>query len=215
MIYVSLDDKYDINFLKLLNNIDFAEIRMDRMTLSGEDIRTIFSQPKRLIATCRPGYLTKSIRMDYLIKAIEAGASYVDIEIESDSRYRKDIIEKARSKGCVVIISYHNRHETPSIDSLNSIVTTCFKEGAQIAKVACMVNSPADCARLIGLLGNAGYHGRLVVIGMGAKGKITRVLAPLLGSPFTYASYEEGKETAPGQIEGKRLEEMIRLVGNG
>ena len=215
MICVSLDDKYELNLLKLLNNIDFAEIRMDRMALSGEDIRTIFSQPKRLIATCRPGYLTKSIRMNYLIKAIDAGASYVDIEVESDSRYRKDIIEKARSKGCVVIISYHNRHETPSIDSLNSIVTLCFKEGAQIAKVACMVNSPADCARLIGLLGNTGYQGRLVVIGMGGKGRVTRILAPLLGSPFTYASYEAGKETASGQIEGKRLEEMIRLVGNG
>jgi 3-dehydroquinate dehydratase-1 len=50
---------------------------------------------------------------------------------------------------------------------------------------------------------------------MGEKGRVTRILAPLLGSPFTYASYEAGKETAPGQIEDKRLEEMIRLLSDG
>lgn len=215
MICVSLDERYGRMFLRSIKGLEFAEIRMDRMEMALSEVKEIFSQPIRLIATCRPGYLDDLKRKDYLIAAIEAGASYVDIEIESDSRYRKDIIEKARSKGCVVIISYHNHHETPSTDSLNSIVTLCFKEGAQIAKVACMVNSPADRTRLLGLLGNTGYYGRLVVIGMGVKGKITRVLAPLLGSPFTYASYESGKETAPGQIEYERLKMMIRLFPNG
>lgn len=215
MICVSLDERCGSMFLRSIKGLEFVEIRMDRMEMALSEVKEVFSQPIRLIATCRPGHLDDLKRKDYLIAAIEAGASYVDIEIESDSRYRKDIIEKARSKGCMVIISYHNHHETPSTDSLNSIVTTCFKEGAQIAKLACMVNSPADCARLIGLLGNTGYQGRLVVIGMGEKGRLTRILAPLLGSPFTYASYGAGKETAPGQIEDKRLEEMIRLVGNG
>ena len=47
---------------------------------------------------------------------------------------------------------------------------------------------------------------------MGNKGRITRVAAPLLGSPFTFASLSKGKETAEGQIEKDTLEQMMRLL---
>jgi 3-dehydroquinate dehydratase-1 len=47
---------------------------------------------------------------------------------------------------------------------------------------------------------------------MGKKGRITRITAPLLGSPFTFASHSKGKETAAGQIEKNILREMIGLL---
>ena len=47
---------------------------------------------------------------------------------------------------------------------------------------------------------------------MGNKGRITRIAAPLLGSPFTFASLSKGKETAEGQIEKDILEQMMRLL---
>ena len=45
---------------------------------------------------------------------------------------------------------------------------------------------------------------------MGEKGKITRIIAPLLGSFCTYVSLSSGKETADGQIDKKTLEEAIK-----
>ena len=56
------------------------------------------------------------------------------------------------------------------------------------------------------------FNKKIIVIGMGEKGKITRIVAPLLGSPFTYASLKEGKETAEGQISVDRLKELMRLL---
>ncbi|OGP64308.1 MAG: hypothetical protein A3K22_03285 [Deltaproteobacteria bacterium RBG_16_42_7] len=212
MICVSTDDLYQANNMITLNNIELAEIRMDRMVLTVQDIMRIFSQPVTCIATCRPGALDDQKRKEYLMAAIEAGAGYVDIEVESDNAFKSQIVQKARKKGCKVIISFHDYEKTPSVENLTGIISLCFSEGADIAKIACKANSECDSARLLGLLGQDEFIGRLLVVGMGEKGRITRIVAPYLGSPFTYASLTEGKETAEGQIEKDRLEMIMRQL---
>lgn len=47
---------------------------------------------------------------------------------------------------------------------------------------------------------------------MGAKGRVTRVAAPLLGSPFTFASLSDEKKTAEGQIEKDKLEQILKVL---
>jgi len=212
MICISLDERWGLNFLKSLNNIEFAEIRMDRMNLTETDIKEIFSQPKRLIATCRPGYLSENKRLSYLLNAIEAGSSFVDIELASDSRFKKTVIDFARKKRCKIIISYHDYNKTPSQDVLTGIVRLCFVEGADIAKIACKINSVSDAARLIGILGNKDFENRLIVVGMGDKGRLVRAITPFFGGVFTYASMEKGKETADGQIENRELRNIVEVL---
>jgi 3-dehydroquinate dehydratase len=53
---------------------------------------------------------------------------------------------------------------------------------------------------------------RMVVIGMGKMGLITRVAAPFMGAEFTFASPGSGRETAPGQIERKDLASIIDQI---
>ncbi len=209
MICVSLDERYPVKRLKRLRNIDFAEIRMEKMGLSFEDISEIFSQPVRLIATCRPGYSDDMERKARLLAAVESGARFVDIEVESDKGYKKEIVEAAEKNGCKTIISFHDFHGTPDNEVLRHIAALCVNEGADIVKIACMVNSLNDSARLLGLLGIEGFRDRLVVVGMGKGGRITRVVAPFLGSLFTYASYMSDMHTAEGQIEKTKLEEIV------
>jgi 3-dehydroquinate dehydratase I len=215
MICVSLDERCSVDFLKNLQNMDFAEIRMDRMILSAADVADIFSQSVTLIATCRPGLLDDQTRTAYLIAAIEAGAKYVDIEVESDITCKRDILKKAGSRGCKVIVSFHDFEKTPDDEKLRQITALCFSEGADIVKIACKVNSVMHSARLLGLLGQEDFKDRLVIVGMGKEGKITRIIAPLLGSLFTYASLAEGMQTADGQIERRHLEKIMRLLKNG
>ena len=50
------------------------------------------------------------------------------------------------------------------------------------------------------------------MIGMGKKGRITRVVAPLVGSPFTFASLIEGRETAEGQIDKAALGSLMETL---
>lgn len=220
MICVSVAEPTAELCLEALEGLDFAEVRIDTMNVKIEDMERIFSKPLALIATFMPLSPTMTwgraveanTRKTFLIAAIEAGAKYVDIEIQSDSAYRKEIIEKAKLNGCKVIISFHDFHSTPKKEKLEEIVALCFSMGADIAKISCRVNSERDNLRLLGLLNNDDYQGRTVVIGMGNKGRITRVAAPLLGSPFTFASLLKGKETAEGQIEKGTLERVMRLL---
>ncbi len=202
---------------------DLAEIRLDKAAISEFDIAKIFSSRKNLIATCRPSenqdQTQSSIsdpsdlkRKTLLLAAISAGASYVDIELESNDRYQKELIAAAKKRGCKVIISYHDYQKTPSRAGLDAVVESCFDAGADIAKIACMVATDAaaadrDASRLLGLLDD---KRKLVVIGMGERGRIVRIVAPLLGSIFAFVSPGKGKETALGQLTRN---ELVRVQG--
>ena len=211
MICVSIGDVTFEECLAALEKTEFAEIRIDTMAVDAEDIRTIFSRPKRLIATCRPGTKSDEERKALLSEAVAAGASYIDIEAEAGDAFKKNLVEKARKRGCRVIVSHHDFEKTPSRADLERIIERSFEDGADIVKIACRVLSHADNARLLGLLDGTRS---LIVLGMGPLGKISRIVAPFLGSPFTYASPVPGKETAEGQIDLETLREIFRSLGN-
>lgn len=198
--------------IELLKRVEFAEIRMDSMNLSENDIEKIFSQPKKLIATCRPLRKKDEDRLKMLEKAIDSGAAYVDFEVESKEEFKKQIVKKAKEKSCKIIVSYHNYDKTPKKAELEHLVNWCRDSGADIVKIACAVNSKQENARLLGLLDS---ERELVVIGMGKKGRITRQVATILGAPFTYASLSEDKKLAPGQIEKENLEKIIKVLWDG
>lgn len=204
MICVSLLKNNVADVLSALKKLKLAEVRLETLPLSRGDVKSIFSGNAQIVATCRPNGQSESDRAQILSWAIEDGAAYVDIEIETDSSFKAPLVQLAREKNCKVIVSYHNFEGTPDTEELHRIVETCFFHGADIAKVACHVNTPAEAARIIGL----GDNERPVIpIGMGELGRIARVAAPFVGSPFTYASMD-GEEAAPGQIDAKLLEKM-------
>lgn len=198
---------------ELLPGVELAEIRLDGADLSGNEIQRIFTLHANLIATYRPNFGAESTekRKMALLTAVEAGAAYVDIEIEADTLYKKEIMQAARLQKCQVILSYHNHENTPSKKQLETIIEQCFSQGADIAKIVCQVHSEADSARILSLYDYPGrlHRGKITALGMGEKGKITRLAALLLGAPFTYASQSEGKETAPGQLDKKTLEKIL------
>jgi len=166
-----------------------------------------------MIATCRPetSFYSREERKNALMTAISHGAAYVDIEIEADTPYKNEIIRHAQAHSCLVIISYHNFETSPPRVELEKIVNRCFEEGADIAKISCMTRSTGDCGRIMALYDSEpGINGKIVAIGMGKNGKITRVAAPILGAPFTYASISDGNETAPGQIDMSTLTSLVK-----
>ena len=209
MVCVSLAEEDLEDCLSVLEDVDFAEIRLDRMRLSLDDVGTLFASHKQLIATCRSGPFSDRDRKALLLTAIEAGAAYVDVEVESDPSYREEIVAKANSLGCKVIVSFHDHERTPGAQELQEILAQCFLAGADVAKIACVAHSDRDNARLLGLLDR---EEKIVVVAMGKKGRLTRIVAPLLGSLFTFASLHAGKETAEGQIDKTVLEALIGML---
>ena len=212
MICVSLGGVSYKSCLKILSEVDMAEIRMDRMKLTQNEIKNVFSFHPQLIATCRPGSAGEEKRKNLLLAAIHSGAAYIDLEVNSKGSFIKEIIQEAKKKNCQVIISYHNFKMTPAAGDLTKMVNRCFALGADIAKVSCFVKFRRDNARLLSLLD---YPRPVVVTGMGPLGRITRIAAHFCGSPITYVSWSKGKETALGQLEKSEIETIWRLISDG
>ena len=53
---------------------------------------------------------------------------------------------------------------------------------------------------------------RIVSLAMGPLGVASRVLCPLVGGDFTYASIGPGKESAPGQITVGELRKLYEMM---
>jgi 3-dehydroquinate dehydratase-1 len=211
MICVSLAEPTAGACRRALEGVGLAEIRLDKMRIGPAGVRAIFSRHPRLIATCRPGAMPEARRRRLLLAAVEAGAAFVDIEIEANPRFRDRLTAAARARDCKVIVSHHDFRRTPPRAELEAAVDRAFAAGADIAKIACRVRELRDNARLLGLL-DRGLP--LVVVGMGKMGRLTRIAAPLLGSLFTYATLNEGQETAEGQMPAASLERLLLELGD-
>jgi len=209
MICVSLSNIGFKECLALAKEEPFVEFRFDLLDLTPEQVKEVVNASTRSIATYRPDTGDPDRRMQTMIMALEAGASYIDIELDAESYFRKELIRSAKTHGRDVIISYHNFDHTPDASRLRKISDACRKAGAEVVKIACQVNSTEDIQSLMGLYQQAE---RMVVIGMGTMGLITRVAAPFMGAEFTFASPGSGRETAPGQIERKDLASIIDQI---
>ena len=195
--------------MSLAREESFVEFRFDLLDLTMDEIIGVVQAANSCIVTCRPGKIDARHRMEILNAAIKSGADYIDIELESDAEFRKEIIQSARKYGVEVIISYHNFKGTPARTELERIVNDCREAGADVVKIACLVNRVEDLQNLFKL-----YEGdrRMVIIGMGKQGVISRIAAPMLGAPFTFAAPGTGQETAPGQISKDKLLSIIRQI---
>ena len=189
-------------------NIEMAEIRLDLCPeLDEEDIESLFSGTDiPLVATCRIAGCASMQEAERRLKtAIQAGAKYVDLELEAPAPMGKRIRRAARECGTTLIRSYHNFDCTPDADTLEEMVTKCRIFGSDVIKVATMAHCPEDVARVMDLYGMTYPDGRqqeegtLVAFCMGEAGKESRLECLRRGAPFTYVSLGEGDGTAPGQ----------------
>jgi len=210
LICISLREPDYQSFVAALSGLEMAEIRMDGAKLSPAEVESIFSRPLVLVATFRPGGVRLKKRAEMLSLAIRAGARFVDLELQSPPAFRDELVKAARASRCRVIISYHNDRKTPDRPLLEQIADRCFRAGADIAKLACRVHSQGDCARLLSLYDQSRP---IIALGLGRLGIMTRIVAPSLGAPFTYASLAPGRQTADGQLDWKAMREKIRALG--
>lgn len=188
---------------------DLIEIRYDLMGCGPNDLPELNETPIKQVATCRPGPFDDDKRLSILIAAIENGASYVDLDIESDRSFAGRIKDACIANNTELIYSYHNFDGTPTREDLLEILRNCFEEGAAVAKIACMSSAPGDNARLLSLYDEPG---RKVVLGMGEAGKITRFTALPLGAEFTFAAVSSRETTAPGQPTIREIRNYLSLI---
>ncbi|MEI6080391.1 MAG: type I 3-dehydroquinate dehydratase [bacterium] len=214
MICVSIGNVSVNECIGIIKANQMSEVRLDLMKLSDEDIKKIFSAGANIIATCRANdKLDDDTRVSLMAKAMDAGAAYIDVEVDSSDLFRNNMIIAAKNKGRKIIVSYHSCEKTPPKEELERIVERCKnplgnpRVMPDVIKIACLSHSQKDNIRLLSLLEN---DIPMVVIGMGEQGRITRFVAPLLGAFCTFVGISELKQTALGQPTREELESFLK-----
>jgi 3-dehydroquinate dehydratase-1 len=205
-----LEKKYESVIKAAENSVnagaDLLELRIDFMdNPSSVDIKSIIMEIDfPLIATNRKndegGFFkgSESERTKILLEAAKY-ADIVDIELSTDNEYLKKILDTANS----TIISYHDFNKTPTADKLLEIVKK-EKELGDIAKFAVMPQKMSDTLIVLDVLSMVD---NTVGISMGKLGSYTRVIAPLFGSPITFASIKNA--SAPGQLDIQTTNDIL------
>ena len=207
---ISLANQSFEECLRAVGKVKFAELRIDLLDITEEQLKTLCSIKHQTIATCRPGKYENDKRKELLKLAMDAGAGYVDIEYESTTEYREELVHYAKSCNAIVIISYHNFETTPSKEELNAIIAQSKAWGADKVKLATMANNAQDNARILSLYEE---HSNIIAFCMGKQGVVTRVAAPSLGADFTFVAYSRKDATAPGQLSVGEMIDIYESMG--
>lgn len=209
MICTTIQNKTAPQILEILQKTEMAEIRLDRCSLTDDEIDTCFESDVPLVATCRVSEImaadpslseikAASICENRLCRAVKAGARYVDVEIEAPKYMSKRVRACAGEYGSVFIKSYHDFNGTDSYEALKALVEKCMHIGADIVKIVTAAKNPEDADRVLRLYDEFA-PGRLIAFSMGEAGRESRLRCLAKGSPYTYAALTEDDAAAPGQ----------------
>lgn len=191
---------------------DLIELRLDYRKEELDFARVRASTEKPLIATNRRkdqggrAEEPEEERMGLLFMAVEAGFDYVDVA--STSENLPEIVKRVHEKGAKIIVSYHDFKHPLTLEEIELKHREVAETGCDVVKIIGWTNSYKD--NLPYLEYNKGHPGN-VSFGMGEMGTTSRILAPLSGALYTYASLETGKELAPGQIS---LAQLVEIYGS-
>ena len=151
-----------------------------------------------------------------LLKAIEAGAKYVDLEVEAPPMMGRKIRQACQEYGTMLIRSFHDFEGTPPEATLLSLLEKGRRFGGEVVKIVTTATCKADADRVLALYREA-VPGTLVAFCMGPEGRESRLEALKQGAPFTYACLTAEEATAPGQWTAAEMDEAVyggfRFIG--
>ncbi len=170
------------------------------------------------IATCRRkqfgGHFVGSLtaELELLAKAAEAGCSIVDLEVESAEEAKPSQLAKfraaLRAAGAALLVSFHDFTRTKGLEQAAERIEAFEPD---FVKVVSTARTLADNLAVLRLIEDRSLSSHVVGIAMGEEGLVSRVLGPRAGAAFTFASPDEGAETAPGQVSARALLDLYRL----
>jgi shikimate dehydrogenase/3-dehydroquinate dehydratase type I len=214
---------------------DFIELRMDLIAdgvlpelisaarNSSDSIKIIVTNRKKDEAAPAGEFLGMEAgstepadrKIALLKQAIDLNADYVDIELSEGKAAIKELKSHCAKKGdfTKIIISYHNLETTPALTRLKEIFHQCLELKPAVVKIVTMAWTPEDNLKVLSLIPYAQKQRQeIIALCMGDKGRISRVVAPFLGNFLSFATLEQGTQSAPGQLTVQEIKQINKLV---
>lgn len=194
---------------------DLMEIRLDVM--ESFDLKEIIqAATKPLIVTYRSkkeggsGLARYETRVHHLVRAIELGTDFVDVEFSMPQIYRQEIFQAGGTSR--LILSAHLSNKTPPREKLEDIFRKMTATGADMVKIITYARAPEDNLRVLGLIPLArGLGIKIIAFCMGPAGRISRIFTLMMGGYLSFASLEEGQESASGQIPVRKMKKLLEM----
>ena len=209
---VIVDRNPDIK--KVENLVDFFEVRIDLIGTGWHQVVKGLNKPwlacNRLVSDGGKCATDDGARIAALLEACALGASIVDVELSTKNLAKVVPVIKREAK---CLISRHDLQQTPPLKTLKEIVQREVDAGADICKLVTTATDSADNLTVLQLIKEFSQR-NIITLAMGPLGLTSRVLAPLVGGYFTYASITRGGESAPGQITVAELRKIYGLLTN-
>ncbi len=211
-ICISILPKNNLEALNLIEKAekakaDFIEVRLDCLETSRKLSDFSASTKIPLIATNKlqseKGFFvgTESERQQTLLNAAKSGFEYVDVDLSSPKHI--ETISQLKQLGTKTIVSYHKFDGALSVSAMENILDKEIATGASICKIVTTAKQVEDNLPALSFVSFASSKAKLVCFCMGEHGKISRLLSPVFGAFFTFASLEDGQRNRSGTDEHK------------
>ncbi len=158
-------------------------------------------------------------RIELIIKCIEAGPSFIDIDTHFEEDILKRIYSIAMKNGVGAIFSYHDFNSTPNEQDIMKLVSNFLKKCPSLKNSAMNKSRPRSILKMVFFAQS--FQDNIIVLNicqkltkkkinficfnMGKKGLFSRIFSITKGALLTYAKLEETPETGPGQIPINRF----------
>jgi len=194
---------------------DLIEIRFDYLTDESRTKNVRSLTPLPLIATNRlPSqggifHGKEEYRQRILLDAVEAGFNFVDLEM--DTPQLEEIVGQLRGGKVKLILSSHSPFPL-QLGEIESKFMEMKHLRPDICKIVMTAKTMGDNLTCLDFVSKASQTTDVICLCMGPLGAVSRILSPLFGGVFTYASTIKGREAAPGQFtiaETKRIYELL------
>ncbi len=172
-----------------------APLRSENSLVKQADLIELRADCFELKKFCQKPVIFKQEVVDF--EALSILPEYVDLPHTTSSADFEKI--KRQFPNVKTICSFHDFEKTGDLEKIYAELKT---NGADLIKIATQANSTLDALRMLLLVKKY----QCIGVCMGDLGAITRILAPVVGAPWTYAPEEESQKTAPGQI---LLQELV------
>ena len=150
-------------------------------------------------------------RLGLFQEAIDLGADYIDVELTTERSWFRDLLRNKRRTQ--VILSFHDFRRTLSLKELKRLFDQMIQLGADVIKIVPFARSWEDNLSILSLIPFAKEkRQKIVAFCMGEKGKPSRIFSPLLGAAWTYASLNQNRISAPGQLTARELTDIWKKM---
>jgi 3-dehydroquinate dehydratase-1 len=213
----TVEEAFDLIGEAEAQHADLIEVRLDSLKNHGRIAEIPRCSKTPLIATNKSmenhGEFSGSEdeRQKILVDAARNGFEYVDVDLFIPNM--RELIDDLREVGTKPIVSFHDFDMTFELSRLNLVLEEEIALGAEVCKIVTTANQVEDNLTTLDFVSKASKKAKIVCFAMGELGKPSRLLSPVFGAFFTFASLDEKRKTAKGQLTIQEMRRAYELLG--